>query len=261
MYISPHAFDDCPYLKRIIVPRGNKERFMEMIDKALWNIVVEEPPNLVKKEDIVNGIEDEFGVVYSRDWRKILKCGNEEIITYTIKEGTNVICDRAFANCISLQHITIPDSVTIIGDSSFMSCELLKQVIIPNSITSIGYSTFSDCTSLKQIIIPNSITKIDDQTFCRCKSLEKIIIPDSVTSIGKGAFSVCESLQQIIIPDSVTSIGDDALYCCNSLQQIIIPKGNMEKFKQLLPTELWDKLYYLEKTDVNAEDMDNDLPF
>lgn len=67
MYISPHAFDDCPYLKRIIVPKGGKKRFLKMIDKELWNIVVEEPPNFVKDEEIVNGVEDEFGVVYSRD--------------------------------------------------------------------------------------------------------------------------------------------------------------------------------------------------
>ncbi len=43
---------------------------------------------------------------------------------------------------------------------------------------------------------------------------------------------------------------------CISLQKIIIPKGSMENFKQLIPEELWDKLYYLEKADVN-----DDLPF
>ena len=35
----------------------------------------------------------------------------------------------------------------------------------------------------------------------------------------------------------------------------------MENFKQLIPEELWDKLYYLEKADINAEYMDDDLPF
>ena len=261
MYISPHTFDDIPYLKRIIVPKGNKERFLKMIDKELWNIVVEEPPNFVKNEEIVNGVEDEFGVVYNRDGKRLLKCKNYELTEYTIKEGSNVICDDAFASCTSLQHITIPDSVTIIGDWSFAGCKSLQQFIIPNSVTGIGHSTFSDCTTLKQIIIPNSITRIDAQTFCRCMSLEKIIIPNSVTSIGKWAFSVCQSLQQIIIPDSVTSIGDDAFWDCRSLQHIIIAKVSVGKFKQLLPTELWDKLYYLEKADVNSEDMDNDLPF
>jgi hypothetical protein len=55
------------------------------------------------------------------------------------------------------------------------------------------------------------------------------------------------SLAQIIIPDSVTEIGDEILYekvfnRCKSLQQIVIPKGSMEKFKEMLDEELWDKV-------------------
>ena len=80
-------------------------------------------------------------------------------------------------------------------------------------------------------------------------------MPASVASIENGAFNGCSSLQQIAIPDSVTSIGNEAFDGCRSLQQIIIPKGSMEKFKQLLPKELWDKLCFFENVSDDSEDI------
>ena len=85
--------------------------------------------------------------------------------------------------------------------------------------------------------------------FYECKSLQQITIPDSVTNIGYEAFYECESLKQITIPDSVTSIGDDVFKWCESLQQIIIHEGTTEKFKKMLPKDLWDKLYCLKKAE------------
>ena len=57
------------------------------------------------------------------------------------------------------------------------------------------------------------------------------------------------------MPDSVTSIGVGAFDGCRSLQRIIIPKGSMEKFKQLLPKKLWDKLCFLENVSDDSEDI------
>lgn len=47
-------------------------------------------------EDIENGFEDEYGVVYSRDGKRLLKCKNEKLKIYIVKNGTKVICDYAF---------------------------------------------------------------------------------------------------------------------------------------------------------------------
>jgi len=150
--------------------------------------------------------------------------------------------------------IIIPNSVYRIGNHAFSECESLQQIIIPNSVTNIGEWAFSKCESLKQIIIPDSIANIDNGMFFHCKLLQQISIPDSVTSIGKRAFFHCKSLRQITIPDSVTSIGDWAFSECESLKHIIIPKNSVEKFKQLLPKELWDKLYYLQKASNDCSD-------
>ena len=176
-------------------------------------------------KDIENGIEDKFGVVYSKDGKRLVSAENCDCKTYTINKGIKVICDRAFFCCKSLQSIVIPNSVTSIGHSAFQDCASLQSIVIPESVTSIGNHAFKSCESLQSIAIPNSVTSIGDSTFWGCDSLQSIVIPNSVTSIGNSAFSYCVSLQSIVIPNSVTSIGHSAFLDCASLQSIVIPKG------------------------------------
>ena len=168
------------------------------------------------EEDLKDAIEDEYGVKYSRDGKKLLKASSSlREKEYVVREGTEVICDGAFSWCKSLQSITIPNSVTSIGDEVFRWCKSLQSVTIPNSVTSIGDEAFSDCASLQSVTIPNSVTKIGNYAFSWCKSLQSITIPNSVTSIGNRAFILCQSLQSVTIPNSVRNIGNNAFGGCN----------------------------------------------
>ena len=177
----------------------------------------------VTEEDLENAVEDEYGVKYSRDGKRLLNSHYFLKGTYTIKKGTKVICDSAFHYCIPLSSIVIPDSVTSIGDSAFQGCSSLSSIAIPDSVTSIGDSAFLGCSSLASIVIPDSVTSIGDSAFGLCSSLSSIGIPNSVTSIGDSAFCGCSSLYSVAIPDSVTSIGDIAFSSCSSLASIGIP--------------------------------------
>ncbi len=188
--------------------------------------IMEELTTEVTEEDIKNGVEDEFGVVYSRDGKRLLYGRNLQLECYDIKVGTEEICDDAFIrNDLTLRQITIPDTVTIIGFRAFGGCECLQRISIPNSVTKIGNEAFWGCLSLKQINIPNSVLSIGEKFLGDCKALEQITIPNSVTKIGNEAFEGCLSLKQIIIPNSVTKIGDRAFLGCLSLKQINIPNS------------------------------------
>ena len=186
----------------------------------------------VTDEEIRNGITDEYGVVYSKDGKRLLRSKDIELNNYEIKKGTEVICDTAFYfcsfcssyYCTSLESITIPSSVTSIGENAFSGCVSLESIMLPSSVTSIGNGAFGDC-SLKSITIPSSVTSIGDRTFGDCLLLASIVIPSSVTSIGESAFSGCSSLESIIIPSSVTSIGESAFSGCSSLKSISIPSS------------------------------------
>ncbi len=214
----------------------------------------------VTKEDIDNGIEDKYGVIYSKDRKRLLKCKNHELDTYTIKKGTKVICDNAFDDidnpCSSLQKIIIPNSVLIIGNRAFYLCGSLRQITVSNSVKIIGDAAFCYCESLQQFIIPDSVTFIGNEAFWECKSLQQITIPNSIEHMGYNPFCKCDKLiieskssnyivtnkllidnqnntivsyfgkdKIITIPNSVKNIGRCAFFCTKSLLQISIPES------------------------------------
>jgi len=191
-------------------------------EKPILSQTIEDLSTEITEDELKEAFIDEWGVKYSKDVRKLLKAPKKLRRGYSVKEGTRIICNHAFADC-SLPNIAIPDSVTDIGDYAFEYCCSLSNMVIPNSVTSIGDYAFYGCRSLSNIVIPDSVTKIGDYTFSVCSSLSKIVIPNSVTKIGDYAFSDCSSLSKIVIPNSVTKIGDYAFSDCSSLSKIVIP--------------------------------------
>ena len=96
----------------------------------------------VTKEDLENAVEDEFGVKYSKDWKRLLEAPSELKGKYSIRKGVKVIGNKAFRLCISLTNIEIPDSVINIGSWAFENCSSLRNINIPNSVTTIGGNAF-----------------------------------------------------------------------------------------------------------------------
>ena len=185
-------------------------------EKEVWSTEV-------TKEDLKNAVEDEYGVKYSKDWKRLLEAPIGLDGVYSIRKGVKVIANNAFRFCKSLVNINIPKGVTSIGDWAFNGCESLTNIILPDSMTSIGDGAFSDCKSLTNINIPDTVTRIGAGAFSDCLSLTSINIPESVTNIENDAFWGCYSLASINIPNNVTSIGDQAFWGCYSLTSINIP--------------------------------------
>ena len=122
----------------------------------------------VTDEDLENAIEDEFGVKYSKDWKRLLKAPKSLSGKYSIRKGVKVIGDRTFFLCRFLTNINIPNSVTTIGDLTFVFCDSLTSINIPNSVTTIGNWGFGACKSLTSITIPNSVVTIIGNPFYGC---------------------------------------------------------------------------------------------
>ena len=227
--------------------------------------------------------KDGFDVVYSKDNTKLLYGPSEELYYYEIKvkecsirEGTKIICDRAFdwavAGVMQYNTITIPESVTHIGDYAFRS-QLVETIVIPESVVYIGNNPFASCDNLAKIVclsnrfvvqnnvlyssdmkrlihfgfkgnsfcVPDGVRIIGDSAFEYCKTIEQVHIPSSVISIGQCAFYGCNHLKSVSFHQSVVEIAYDAFYNCESLDHIYIPKGSKKRFEELLP-EFEDKL-------------------
>ena len=187
-----------------------KEREIEKPkEEEVWSTMVTE-------EDRKNAVEveDEFGVKYSKDWKRLLRAPESLSGKYSIMKGVKVIGNWAFEGCKSLTNINIPNSVTTIGNSAFAFCDSLTSINIPNSVTTIGDSAFWDCSSLVNINIPNSVTTIGDSAFAFCDSLTSINIPNSVTTIGNWGLGACKSLTSITIPNSVVTIIGNPFNSC-----------------------------------------------
>ena len=213
----------------------------------------------VTDEDLVEAIEDEYGVKYSKDGKRLLKAYSKLNGEYHIRKGTICICFSAFENCAGLTGVVIPEGITEIGDFAFSNCPSLENIlvsadnpsyvsinncclskdlrklifgcrssIIPEGISMIEESAFEGCVGLTSIVMPEGVKEIGWDAFSGCTGLTNIVIPDSVTEINGGAFWGCTSLTSIVIPKGITEIGESAFSGCTGLTGVVIPEGVTE---------------------------------
>ena len=133
----------------------------------------------VTDEDRAEGVKDEYGVIYSKDGKRLLE-GNKILTEYTVRKGTRVICDRAFQGYID-------------DEFDFLCYSSLTSLSLPSSLQSIGDSAFEECISLTSLTLPSSLQSIGNDAFAWCESLTSLTLPSSLQSIGNSAFKDCES--------------------------------------------------------------------
>ena len=192
-------------------------KYPELVEEEVLSTIVTD-------EDLAEGVKDEYGVIYSKDGKRLLK-GNKTLTEYTVRKGTRVICHWAFSRCKSLTSLTLPSSLQSIGYCAFYGCSSLSSLTLPSSLQSIGNSAFEDCNSLTSLTLPSSLQSIGDSVFRGCNSLSSLTLPSSLQSIGDCAFYCCSSLSSLTLPSSLQSIGDSAFNCCESLSSLTLPSS------------------------------------
>ncbi len=173
--IGPYAFAYCPLLKSITIPAS-----VTSLDESVFYC----SNNIVSVE-------------FSRDSR------------------LEMIPQRMFTDCFSLEHVTLAPSIISIGESAFfgsgIDSEAFSHMFATGKITNIGKDAFSRCKKLKSIAIPSSVISIGESAFADSVIETVEFSQDSkITNIGRYAFSRSHKLQSITIPSSVTSIGESA---------------------------------------------------
>lgn len=217
------------------------------------------------KNEIKKGKTDRYGVVYSADGKKLLHCTKDarKLKQYTIKPGTEIICNSAFACFEYLRKVSFPDGLKAIGDSAFFGCHL-REISLPDSVEHISRLAFACITEIKALNIPRSLRFVGEEFVncdipsIRCSSPNFIIedgilyttdkselvralnlehthllkIPESVRTIRDDALSTTR-LEEITIPDSVTVIGNGAFSGNPFLNKVQLP-NKMEQLGEFV---------------------------
>lgn len=217
-----------------LIPSKVSAEILTILDRTVFN-----PKKIklnIQKIKIQNHpyYQEKDGVLYSKDWKSLIKFPKGRSGHFSVPEGTEEIGDKAFEDS-NLSSVSFPDSLRYIGDAAFQKSKL-QRINFGDGIKHIGgYSSsrvFFGCTNLKEIEIPSSVSVICEKAFMDCTSLEKVILNEGLIEIGNYAFFSCDKLKTITIPSSVRFLGQRFLGQ-NSLSEILniylkkdsVPKG------------------------------------
>ena len=173
--------------------------------------------------------------------------GRTDLTSVVIPDGTRLIREGEYKDCVNLMSVVIPRSVKRIGNNAFTDCKCLS-VYYEGSRAEFYTISWQDypfhCTmrieynwSLQKpphpiktsgpavASIPAGTKEIREKAFEGCMHLRSAVIPDGVRSIGTSAFYGCGELSSVDIPDSVQEIGRASFFGCRALTDLFIPRG------------------------------------
>lgn len=244
--INETIFNQTNNLKEIIVPRGTKKKFCDLLPskKNIIMIKVKSEPNnastlelstIVNDSDYVESWKDDSDVIYSKDRKKLLLCAYKESVNNPIEDEfgnkmvvlNNRLVDyddiNAFMDRMESQfYYEVSPGTEVICDKAFSRCENLSEIIIPESVKAIGIRAFEDCKSMKRFNFPSDVKIINEYCFIACQDLMSITFPESLSIIKKCAFVGCENLKKIEFPSTIKKIGESAFRGC-PLEEIVLP--------------------------------------
>lgn len=99
----------------------------------------------------------------------------DQVVIVKACESLTEVRFCAFLGCKSLRELDLSrSSLTYIDTSAFANCRSLESVSLPETLAYISDCAFADCKSLRSITIPQRVTKIEGHAFKGCTSLESI---------------------------------------------------------------------------------------
>ena len=130
------------------------------------------------------------------------------LVSMHLPDTLEIIEDRVFQSCTSLEYVNLPPNLTSIGDFAFQGTKL-SYVELPKGVNSLGTEgsnggyVFQN-TKLEKAILNAPISAIKVALFSGCDLLKTLYLPETITTIGGSAFVNCYSLTDIYFAGSET---------------------------------------------------------
>lgn len=211
--VGASAFENCTSLATITLPTT----IMFFGENAIYNTAYYNDRSNWK-EKIDSSVNDD-----TIPWEDIIASGLEYLYlgkilvkisyegSYSIKYGTTVIADGAFAGCGANQ-VSLASQVATIGNNAFKDCHNLTQIRFSNNIEFIGKSAFENCTSLVNITLPEKDIQMCASAFYNTGYYNNVENwNNGVLYYGAIAIGVDENSSKIEIADGTTKIIAEAL--------------------------------------------------
>lgn len=171
--------------------------------------------------------------------------------TFSLKNGTIIIGEEAFAGDTLVEDVANMNEVTEIGRMAFKDCTALKgsfdgttwmeTFAIPDGVSRIPDSCFEGCTALGGVKIPRATTSLGEKAFKNCSMMLAVysqsnssddyytfVLPYNVSEIPAECFAGCTLMAQVWFPESVQTLGESAFEGCESISQLLAQVPGIE---------------------------------
>lgn len=193
------------------------------------------------------------------------------LTSVTLPVKTEVLGERTFYNCKSIETAVLKGTNLVIGKECFVGCNALTSVNMNNNVAEIGASAFQSCVSVKELSGLSAVQKVAPNAFYGCTALENVVFSENLKSVGENAFRGCTSLKTVYVSGTIdknsfygcenlstlylgegtTSIGEGAFSKCTSLKKIFAPATITEIADGALPANSELIIYGISGSAVN----------
>ncbi len=194
-WIGDYAFCDCTELEEIIIP----DKVGIIGSRAFTNCSNATKLQLGKSVRTIgmatfSRCEKIKGTIEFPDSLQIIhryaffQCSALEEVYFSDTSQIEEIGTCAFSTCTRLQKVRLGKTVSWISGEAFADCYSLEEVTLPGTLKEISTNLFSNCSGLKKIIVEEGVEVIHNHAFGDCVNLSEVKLPRSITSLDKAAF-------------------------------------------------------------------------
>lgn len=259
------AFAKASGLRRVVLPEGlaqiNAYTFQNC--KALEEVLL--PASLTNiGNNAFDGCAKLATVIFAKD-SLLTTMGTyvfrgTGLTSFEVPSAVTKLNNYTFANCYSLESVTLSEKLTTLGTSVFQNCSALAEIVVPEGntvfkvgedgslysggalavyvenpsggsvytvpshVTDIGAYAF-DGRDFETLIIPKTVRTIGDYAFQNCLNLKNVTFEAGTEglTIGKNAFYKCAALESVKFPARLVSLGNTAFQGCTALTNVVFP--------------------------------------